>query len=60
MQGDKTVYQKYIKKSVREGYTPPVSKWTQVQGMNESRSKLRWDFDQGLVSSEEIWTSPVI
>ena len=41
------------------GYAPPVWKRAQVQGLKESRLTIRGDEDQGLVSSEEVWTSPV-
>ena len=60
MQGDKTVYQKYIKTSARVGYAPPVWKRAHVQGVKESRLTIRGDEDRGLVSSEDFWTSPVI
>ena len=50
----KTVYQKYIKTSAREGYAPPVWKRAQVQGLKESRLIIRGDKDRGLVSSEEL------
>ena len=56
----KTVYQKYIKTSARVGYAPPICKRDQVQGLKESRITLRGDGNQGLVSSEEVGTSPII
>ena len=47
--------------SAREGYDPPVwKKRAQVKGLKESRITITGDEDQGLVSSEVIWTSPVI
>ena len=60
MYGDKKVYQKYIKTSTREGYAPPVWKRAQVQGLKEFRQTIRGDEDRGIVSSEEVWTSPVM
>ena len=58
----KTVCQTYIKTSVRVaiGYASPAWKRTKVRGLKESRLTTRGDVDQGLVSSEEIWTSFVI
>ena len=51
----------YIMTSAREGYDPPVwKKRAQVKGLKESRITITGDEDQGLVSSEVIWTSPVI
>ena len=50
----------YIKTSARVGYAPPIWKRFQVQGLKESRVIFRGDKDRGLVSSEEVWTSPVI
>ena len=57
---DKTVYQKYIKTPARVDYAPPVLTRAQVQGLEESRLIIRGHKDQGLVSSEKVWTSPVI
>ena len=56
----KTVYQKYIKAFTGVDYAPPVWKRAQAQGLKESRLTIRGDEDQGLVSSKELWTSPVI
>ena len=59
----KTVYQNIyllLKTSARVGYAPPVWKRAQVQGLKESRQTIRGDEDRGIVSSEEVWTSPVI
>ena len=56
----KTVYKKNIKTSARVGYVPPVWKRGQVQGLKESRLTIREIEDQGLVASEEVWTSPDI
>ena len=55
----KTVYEKYIKTSTRVGYAPSVLKRAQVQGLTGSRLTIRGEEDQGLVSCEEVWTSPV-
>ena len=49
-----------IKTSARVGYAPPVLKRTPVKVLKVSRLSIRGDEDQGLVSSEGIWTSPVI
>ena len=49
----KAVYQKYIKTSARlEASSAP-----RTDGV---RISIRGDEDQGLVSSEEVWTSPVM
>ena len=56
----KTVYQKYITTSVREGYAPPVWKWAQVQGIKEHRLTIKGGEDWGIVSSEEVYTSLVV
>ena len=56
----KKQYTKNIKTSARVGYTPPVRKRAQVQGLKESQLPNRGDKDQGLVSPEEASTSPVI
>ena len=60
MLGDKTSILKNIKTSARVGYTPPVLKRALVQGLKEFRLTFRGDEDRGLVSSEMVWTSPVI
>ena len=39
MQGDKTVYQKYIKTSARVGYAPPDWKRAEVQGVPTKNKK---------------------
>ena len=56
----KTVYHKYIKPSARVGYATHVWKRAQVHRLKESRLTIRGDEDQGIVSSEKVWTSPVI
>ena len=56
----KTVCQNYIKTSARVGYVPPVLKRAHVQGLKESRLSIGGHEDQGLVSSEDVWISPVI
>ena len=54
----KTVYQKYIKTSARVAMLCPSGR--EVQGIKESRLTIRGDEDRGLVSSDEVWTNPVI
>ena len=56
----KTVYQQYMKTSARVGYAPPVWKLAQVQELKESQITIGTDEDQVLVSSDEVWPSPVI
>ena len=53
----KAVYKKYIKTSVRAGYAPSVWKRAHAKGVP---TRIKRDEDQGLVSSEEVWTNPVI
>ena len=62
MEGDKTVCHKYdfIKTSARVGYAPHVWKRAQAQGLNDYRLIIREDEGQGLVSSDEVCSSPVI
>ena len=47
-----------MKTYARVGSALPVWKRAQVKGLKESRLSIRGDEDQGLVSSEEVWTSP--
>ena len=54
----KTVHQKYIKISAREGHAPSVWTRAHVQGLKEPRLAIRGDQDQGLFSIEEDKTSP--
>ena len=60
MKGDKNSISKIYKDIRQSGYAPPVWKRTQVQGLKESRLTIRGDEDRGIVSSEEVWTSPFI
>ena len=53
--GDKTVYEKYMNTSARAGYTLPVWKWAQVQGLKESRLSIRGEEDQGLALRNSYW-----
>ena len=49
-----------MKASARIDYAPPVLKRDQVQGLKEFRLTIRAEDDQGLVSSEKVWLSPII
>ena len=49
-----------MRTSIRVGYAPPVWKRTHIQGLKETRQTIRGDEGQGLVSSEEFLTNPVI
>ena len=49
---------KLIKTSTKVSYAPPVCKRAQVQELRESQLKI--DKNQGLVSYEDVWTSPVM
>ena len=60
MQGDKNSISKIYEDIRQSGYVPPVWKRAQVQGLKESRLTIRGDEDRGIISSEEVWTSPVM
>ena len=53
-------YQKDIATSAREAMLRTVCTRAQVQGLKECGIRIRGDEDQSLVSSEEVWTNPVI
>ena len=60
MYGDKNSISKVYKDIRHSGYAAPVWTRAKVQGLKESRLTIRGDGDRALVSSEEVWTSPVI
>ena len=49
-----------ISKIYKDCFAPPIWERAQVQWLKESRLTIRGNEDQSRVSSEEVWTSPVI